>query len=200
MEKFIIAAVVIIILAWVIKKRNLFKTLSEDIKRAGSEISVYEQKREDSLNDAMSIAKISYHKEVEGVERMTAKDKLDQLHYLGEKFPKLGATESYKLAVENAFALNDEITACRTTLNGNITEYNKVISSFPGLALRLQGREADRRREPGCPPPPEQERRGLLQLLITDMKCPGRENAAGAFYARRVWCRDHPGGWSLHMT
>lgn len=135
MEKFIIAAVVIIILAWMIKKRNLFKTLSEDIKRAGSEISVYQQKREDSLNDALSIAKISYHKEVEGVERMTAKDKLDQLQYLGEKFPKLGATESYKLAVENAFALNDEITACRTTLNGNITEYNKVISSFPGLIV-----------------------------------------------------------------
>ena len=135
MEKFIIVAVFIILFFWVIKKRNHFKSLSEDIKHAGSEISVYQQKREDSLNDALSIAKISYSREVEGIERLTAKDRLDQLAYLGEKYPKLRTSDAYVLAVDNAFALNNEITACRTTLNGNISEYNKVINSFPGLIV-----------------------------------------------------------------
>lgn len=135
MEKFIIIVVAVILISWIIKTRNTFKALLEDIKHAGSEISVYQQKREDSLNDALSIAKISYSKEVEGVERMTAKDQLNQLMYLGQKFPKLQATESYALAVQNAFSLQDEITACRTTLNGNISEYNKMINAFPRILV-----------------------------------------------------------------
>ena len=125
MEKFIIIVVAVILISWIIKTRNTFKALLEDIKHAGSEISVYQQKREDSLNDALSIAKISYSKEVEGVELM----------YLGQKFPKLQATESYALAVQNAFSLQDEITACRTTLNGNISEYNKMINAFPRILV-----------------------------------------------------------------
>ena len=137
MEKVLIWAAVIILVIWVIKKRNAFESLRQDIKKAGSEISNYMKKREDSLNDALSIAKLSYGKEVEGIERLTASDKLEQLSFLGEKYPVLQTMGSYSSAVNEAFQLNHDITASRTTLNSNINEYNKVIKAFPGLIVAL---------------------------------------------------------------
>lgn len=144
MNIFTIVIIVAIVL-WVIRKRNEFEELRQDIARAGSEISVYQQNREDSLNDALSIAKRTYQNEVEGIERLTAKDQLNQLLALADKYPVLQSIPAFTSAMEKSFDLNREITACRTSLNGNINEYNKDINSFPGLIVaKIFGYKAEK--------------------------------------------------------
>ncbi len=127
--------IIIAIILWVIKTRNAFEELRLDIKDAQSKIKVYKENRAACLNDALSIAKRGRIGEVEGIARLTADDKHDQLLALAEKYPVLQSIPSYASAMEKSFGLNQEITATRDILNGNTTEYNKAINSFPGLIV-----------------------------------------------------------------
>lgn len=99
------------------------------------DIGLYIEKRANCLNDAMNIAKISYSREVEGIERLTAKDQLDQLAFLGQKYPALTSTGEYAEILHRAFALNADITSSKALVNGSIQEYNDAITSFPGLLV-----------------------------------------------------------------
>lgn len=128
--KFLI--ILIIIAAYVVVTRNKFNELQKLIKHQGSDIGIQMNKRTQCLNDALNIVKISYRHETEGIEKLTANDRLEQLRYLGEKYPELQSIRSYQSAMEHAFELSSDISAARELLNGNIREYNTAITNFPG--------------------------------------------------------------------
>ena len=62
-----------------ITTKNRFNELSQSIKHGGSMIGIQKAKRAECLNDALQIAKLSYEKEVSGIEKLTANDRLEQL-------------------------------------------------------------------------------------------------------------------------
>lgn len=127
--------VIMILVIYVVCKKNSFNSLQKSIKHGESEIGIQMAKRRDCLDDALQIAKLSYEKEVEGIERLTAGDKLERLAFLGQKYPDLQYTNGYQQALGQAMELDRDITAARQILNGNIREYNTAITSFPGSLL-----------------------------------------------------------------
>lgn len=74
--------VIMILVIYVVCKKNSFNSLQKSIKHGESEIGIQIAKRRDCLDDALRIAKLSYEKEVEGIERLTAGDKLERLAFL----------------------------------------------------------------------------------------------------------------------
>ena len=68
--------------SYVINKRNEFEQMRRKVKHEASNIGIQIDKRAECLHDAMKIAQISHVREVEGIERLTAKDQLDQLAFL----------------------------------------------------------------------------------------------------------------------
>lgn len=139
--------IVLVVLAWyVIKTRNRFEEMRQDVKQAGSNIGIYMDKRRQCLTDALNIAKIAYENEVQGVERMTAKDQLDTLLFLGQKYPDLQYTNNYSTILQNAMQLDSDISAQRVILNGNINLYNKAVTAFPGsIVASLFGYKQEKR-------------------------------------------------------
>lgn len=133
--KIIIIVAIIALLAYVIKTRNKFNTMRHAVQQQGSSIGIQVEHRSQCLHDALNIAKISYSQEVAGIEQLTAKDQLDQLAFLGQKYPALSAMNDYSLAVQKAYDLNNRITAARELLDGNIRVYNDEITTFPGLLV-----------------------------------------------------------------
>ena len=127
----------ILLISYVIKKRNQFNTLRRNVQHQAANIGIHIEKRSQCLNDAMNIAKINYRQEVEGVEKLTINDQLEKLAYLGQKYPSLQSTSNYNLIVQQAFELNKDISASRELVNGNINIYNDAISMFPGLLIAL---------------------------------------------------------------
>ena len=115
--------VIMILVIYVVCKKNSFNSLQKSIKHGESEIGIQIAKRRDCLDDALRIAKLSYEKEVEGIERLTAGDKLERLAFLGQKYPDLQYTNGYQQALGQAMELDRDITAARQILNGNIREY-----------------------------------------------------------------------------
>lgn len=118
-----------------ISTKNRFNALSQGIKRSGSSIGIQKAKRTECLRDAMKIAKISYEKEVAGIERLTENDRLEQLRVLGEKYPELQSIQGFNQALRQASDLDADISAAREILNGNIYTYNTEISNFPGCII-----------------------------------------------------------------
>ena len=131
----IIAIILFIILCYVISKRNSFNKLRRAVKQQGADIGIQISKRTACLNDALSIAKNSYEKEVAGIEKLTPSNQVEKLRYLGEMYPELMSIHGYQKALEESFDLNRDIAATRELLNGNIREYNDAITDFPGLIV-----------------------------------------------------------------
>ena len=130
MKTIIFLVIVFLVVKYIITTRNYFNSLSQAIKH-GVAIS----KRTACLKDALQIVKMSYDKEVAGIERLTVGDKLERLSYLGQKYPELQSISGYQNAMSQAFSLNSDISAARELLNGNIREYNTAITNFPGSLI-----------------------------------------------------------------
>lgn len=131
----IVAIIVIIVLSYAISTRNKFDKLRRAIKAETSNIGIYRTKREDCLNDLMSIAKTSNDREVNSIEKLTAEEKLSQLSYLGQRYPSLQSSAAFSEQMRQASILQADIAANRTLLNGNIQVYNDAISKFPALIV-----------------------------------------------------------------
>lgn len=128
----LITLAVIIVLGYVISKRNTFEKLRRAVRTEASNIGIYVQKRTDCLNDLMNIAKVSYTNEVKALKDLTVSEQMDKLQYMGETYPQLQSSAAFHEQMRQASILQQDITACRTLLNGNVEEYNNEISSFPG--------------------------------------------------------------------
>ena len=122
-------------ICYIISKRNEFERLRRAIEHESSNIGIFISKRKACLDDALKIAKISYQRETEGIERLTANDQLNHLLYLGQKYPDLQYTHGYNEILRQAFKLDEDIAATRALVNGNICEYNNAITAFPGLII-----------------------------------------------------------------
>lgn len=127
--------IVLIVLFYVIGKRNSFNSLRRSVTQASSDIGIQISKRSACLNDALSIAKKNYEHEVAGIDKLSNKDKLEKLQYLGQRYPSLRSSDGYNTLVSEAISLDKDIAAQRTIVNGNIREYNDAISQFPGLII-----------------------------------------------------------------
>ena len=55
--------------------------------------------------------------------------------FLGQKYPSLQTTGNYGEIIATAIRLNNDISATRVLVNGNINAYNDAISMFPGLLI-----------------------------------------------------------------
>lgn len=135
MVKYIIIAVIVVLLFYIIGKRNLFQSMRNSVSAQKSNISNYLEQRTRYLNDALNVAKLSYSHEVEGIEKLTANDQFEQLRVLGEKYPQLQHTAAYQETITRLPMLERDIASSKTLLNGNIQEYNEAISMFPGLLI-----------------------------------------------------------------
>ena len=145
MMKFLFIALLVIIVGYVISKRNTFNRLRRAVQQQGSDIGIQISKRTACLNDALTIAKVSYEKELAGIEQLSPNDKMEKLRYLGELYPELMSTQGYQTALMQSFELNKDISATRELLNGNIRVYNDAISDFPGLIVaKLFGYEPEK--------------------------------------------------------
>lgn len=133
--KIIAFILLIVIICYVISKRNSFNRLRRAVKQQGSAIGIQISKRSDCLRDALSIAKQSYQHEVEGIDKLTPSAQVEQLRYLGEMYPELMSIQGYQNALSESFELNKDIAATRELLNGNIRAYNDAITDFPGLII-----------------------------------------------------------------
>lgn len=129
--------IAIILVIYVIAKRNEINNLKISIDNAKSEISVQREKRSASLNDAMRVLKVSYEHEIAGIEKLTAGEQLNQLQFLAEKYPAIKSVEGYTEASRQAVELNKDISASKTIVNGNIRQYNSVIGGFPANLVAL---------------------------------------------------------------
>jgi len=127
--------VAIVLVVWAVKTRNNFEELRRSVRRGASEIGIMKENRAASLNDAMNIAKIAHAKEVEGIATLVGTEKLEGLRFLGDRFPELYNNPNFGTAMEKSFALNQEITAARRILDGNIETYDNAITKFPGLIV-----------------------------------------------------------------
>lgn len=132
---YIIIAVVLVIM--IVATRNKFETLRRSVRRGASQIGTMKEHRANSLNDALNIAKIGHAKEVEGIATLVGTEKMEGLRFIGERFPDLQNNRNYSEAVSRSFQLNQEITAARRVLDGNIEAYNNAITSFPGLLVAM---------------------------------------------------------------
>ena len=127
--------IIAIIAICLITTRNNFDRLRRAIQQQGSSIGIQMEKRAECLNDALNLLKLSHSNEVEGIRSLTANDQLNQLAFLGQKYPDLTSVQGYSETLREAFELNRDISASRELLNGNIRAYNDAISAFPACLL-----------------------------------------------------------------
>lgn len=135
MTTIIAIVIAIIVLSYTISKRNRFESLKKGIRSEGANIGIYVDKRSACLNDLLDIADVNYRNEVEGIKSLTEKDQLNQLMFLGEKYPELKTTAAYAEQMRQASILQSDIASARVLLNGNIQNYNDEISQFPALIV-----------------------------------------------------------------
>ena len=143
----IVAVILIIgILASCIKKRNEFETLRQSVKTGLSNISIQEEELNRALGNALNIAKLNHKVEIDKIEKMSKNEQLDQLRFLGQRFPELNNSNNYLMAQEKSFHLSENIRASKELLSGNIDRYNKAIAAFPAsIVAGICGYTAEKR-------------------------------------------------------
>lgn len=147
MEKYIIIAVIIIIL-YLISKYNYFKTSEQQIKREKSGIDVALVRRHDELQKMYdSVKGIMKHERetfVEAIqvrngmsiqEMAEAENQMDraysQLMALAENYPQITSSANF-IKLQDSIATNElELQAARRCYNATVTEFNEKVVAFP---------------------------------------------------------------------
>ena len=127
--------IVAAIAVYVIMTRNKFNELQQMIKNGVSDIGVQSEALDRTLDKLIDIARNGYQKEIEGIAQLTAKDKLDRLLFLEQKYPDLKSIGEYSAIARKSEMLDKNLTAARQLVNGNIREYNTAINNFPGTIV-----------------------------------------------------------------
>ena len=116
-------------------RNKLNEAFSRLIKNGVSDIGVQSEALDRTLDKLIDIARNGYQKEIEGIAQLTAKDKLDRLLFLGQKYPDLKSIGEYSAIARKSEMLDKNLTAARQLVNGNIREYNTAINNFPGTIV-----------------------------------------------------------------
>ena len=127
--------IVAAIAVYIIMTRNKFNELQQMIKNGVSDIGVQSEALDRTLDKLIDIARNGYQKEIEGIAQLTAKDKLDRLLFLGQKYPDLKSIGEYSAIARKSEMLDKNLAAARQLVNGNIREYNTAINNFPGTIV-----------------------------------------------------------------
>ena len=119
--------IVAAIAVYVIMTRNKFNELQQMIKNGVSDIGVQSEALDRTLDKLIDIARNGYQKEIEGIAQLTAKDKLDRLLFLGQKYPDLKSIGEYSAIARKSEMLDKNLTAARQLVNGNIRETSEAL-------------------------------------------------------------------------
>lgn len=128
----VIAAIVIALIAWVIKTTNKFTDLKTDIDKLNSDIGNYREQKIEAINDAIGMAR-----EAVGQERslLNVGEDANNLLALGEKYPQLQSIAGYNQTVSRSISLQKDISSSKTIYNSKVSEYNKAIKIFPNCIV-----------------------------------------------------------------
>lgn len=133
----IVAVVIVSILSWLIKNRNNFVLLKEEINEQLSNISNYREQRKNSISDAMNMLGVAHQNDITAIKELTGNNLTSELVALGQKYPDLQNTPSYAMALTKVQQCDAEIASCKNLLNLAIKNYNKAISVFPSNIVAL---------------------------------------------------------------
>ncbi len=131
MEIIISVVVFVLLVVWMIKKRNSFVKLRERVNEQLSNISNYNEQRSRSINDAMGMLSVAHHNDIEAIKQLVGESQTTELLACGQKYPDLKNTPSYGMAVTKVQQCDAEIAACKNLLNIAVRKYNEAISEFP---------------------------------------------------------------------
>ncbi|MBQ8262793.1 MAG: LemA family protein [Lachnospiraceae bacterium] len=130
-EMILVIAVLLVIAIYVIKKRNEFADLKEDMEDASSNASIAKARREEAYAKIMGIASKFHEKEVSALAELGGQVKYENLLALENQFPDLKTDSHFinaRLTVETE---ERNLQSARIIYNQNITAYNKAINKFP---------------------------------------------------------------------
>ncbi len=130
-----IVLVTLIVIAKIIKKRNLFVNLKTDVETQMSNISNYRELRHNAIKDCMDILGVAHQNDVDAIASLGIEAASQQLRFLGNKYPDLKDTPAYSAALVKIHHHSEEIAASKNILNKAIQKYNKSISMFPALIV-----------------------------------------------------------------
>lgn len=130
-----VVLVILIIIARIIKKRNLFVQLKTDVETQMSNISNYRELRHNAIKDCMDILGVAHQNDVDAIASLGIEAASQRLRVLGNKYPDLKDTPAYSAALVKIHRHGEEIAASKNILNKAIQKYNKSIAMFPALIV-----------------------------------------------------------------
>lgn len=153
MVGYVILAVVVALLVFVIMMRNNIVAKRNKVENADASIDVMLKKRFDVIPNLYDLVKqymeheksllesiVNIRNEV-NKEKMTAKEKkvaeeklnefMKQLKVSVENYPDLKANQNFLQLQATLNEIEEQISAARRTYNANVTEYNTYIQIFP---------------------------------------------------------------------
>lgn len=132
----VILFIIVKLIAYVIRKNNLFIELREEIQQKKSEISNYRENRSRYLKDALNITTLANKNEVQSIMTIKSSDEqLNNLRALAQRYPEISSNQNYTELLKKIAKCDHEITACKSLLNNDIKSYNKEIKTFPAVLV-----------------------------------------------------------------
>lgn len=152
----IIFIIICTLLIWYVSSYNRYQGYIIRINEAEAFIDTTLRKRFDLLNKSIGIIKNNGEKKMEGVletiEQLRSKklsnfeldrelyEAINEFNQYKEKYPELKNNESFLKIELGLFESESEIVAARKYYNDIITDYNKMVRSFPSnLTAKLAG-------------------------------------------------------------
>lgn len=136
-KEILIIVVCVIILLWMIAKRNKFVLLKNEIDNLLSNISTKKEERARSYEDAMDILGIAHANDYTSIKNLGVDEQAQALMVCAQKYPDLKDTPAYATALHRIQNINEDINADQKMFNKAIKEYNQAISVFPASLVAL---------------------------------------------------------------
>ena len=145
---YVIIAVVVILILWIISASNSLNRAQVKIEEAESGIDVALEKRYDVLTKMIEVVKgyakheketlfevINLRKGMSVDEKAKESEKMDanfeKINVLAESYPELRSSENYKTLQQAIADTEEHLQAARRMYNANISKLNQMVVAFP---------------------------------------------------------------------
>lgn len=151
---YVILAIVIILIFFIIYEINLFVVLKNKLKQSKSSIEVYLNQRFDLIPNLVEVVKgyAKYEENViEKITKLRSEYNLDKnkdlkkvsilnnecnkIFAVAENIPDLKTSEQFLNLQKSLEKIEDNLQAARRLYNGDVTLYNTAISTFPNSII-----------------------------------------------------------------